>query len=100
MGAEWIHFSEDVWGQQDRWDLETLMRRELNLAANREPFPSASSCADASHRLGLRNSAVAYDRLAKPLPTLPRLQNAFDARPLPAAPQVNALAEFLLPKKY
>lgn len=100
MGVEWIHFSDDVWEQQDRWDLETLMRRELKPAANREAIPSASSCAEAARRLGLWKSALAYDRLAKPPQTLPPLQNAFSVTPLPAAPKVNAFAGLLLPKKY
>lgn len=99
MGATWIHFSDDVRGQQDRTDLETLMRRELTPTANREPLPSASSCAAASRRLGLWESAMEYDRLAKPPAPLPRLKSAFSTAPLPGS-KVNALAEFLLPKEY
>lgn len=81
MSAEWVHFSDEVWGQQDRWDIETLMRREYNPPANQEPYPSAKSCSAAARRIGLQSLACNYDLLSNPLPQLPKRMNAFAAVP-------------------
>ena len=92
FGAEWIHYSDVVGNQQDRWDIETLMRRELNPIANLEPYPSTLSCTAAARRLGLSSLARKYDSLAKPAP---RPANALSLPPGGPPARLNALA---LPK--